>query len=306
MTPGRVVAAIGIVGLLVWLVGCEADGPDLARPTTTVPSAEPTVEVPGLTATLEQYREDEIQGFMSVQTTNRSSSTVQFQDLRVRWAGIADTAPYVKAHLISPGVTFDQRVLQGEAVCGDPSGTNGPAPDGSAVAIGHASIDGAPPVVVAIPIDDSRSILPRVFERSCQEQHLRWAADLHFGERWTPSTTPAGQPALLGTIELRRRHSDRTLTVTRIDGSVLLRINAVTPADPVAVLEPGADTATIPILVEQSGNCAAHALAESKKTFIIPIGFAIGDEDPLAYVIAFDTPSRPTLNRMINESCGVG
>ncbi len=53
--------------------------------------------------------------------------------------------------------------------------------------------------------------------------------------------------------------------MTRINGSVLLRINAVTPADPVAVLEPGGDPATIPILVEESGNCAAHALAESKK-----------------------------------------
>ena len=59
-------------------------------------------------------------------------------------------------------------------------------------------------------------------------------------------------------------------------------------------------------MVEQSGNCAPHALIESKKTFIIPIGFAVGDDEPTAYVITFDTPARNVLNDMINESCGLG
>ena len=61
----------------------------------------------------------------------------------------------------------------------------------------------------------------------------------------------------------------------------------------------------MPILIEQSGNCAAHALAESKKTFIIPIGFAVGDDEPTAYVIMFDDSTKQLLNGMINESCGL-
>ena len=110
---------------------------------------------------------------------------------------------------------------------------------------------------------------------------------------------------MLGTIELSRRQSEEALTITEINGSVLLRISAVSPSEPVLELEPSQDAATVPILIEQSGNCAAHALAESKKTFIIPIGFAVGDDEPTAYVITFDDPAKQLLNGMINESCGV-
>ncbi len=35
------------------------------------------------------------------------------------------------------------------------------------------------------------------------------------------------------------------------------------------------------------------------------MGFAVGDEEPVAYVIR-STPQPATLNRMILESCGVG
>ena len=110
---------------------------------------------------------------------------------------------------------------------------------------------------------------------------------------------------MLGTIELRRRHADQTLTITRVNGSVLLRISALSPSEPVAVLEPGQDSATVPIRIEQSGNCDPHALIESKKTFIIPIGFAVGDDQPFASVIRFDVPAQRLLFRMINESCGL-
>jgi hypothetical protein len=241
-----------------------------------------------------------------VQTTNRSSSTVQFSDLRLHWPGLAVSEPYVRSTQIAPGVTFDIRVRQGEAVCGDPPRADRAPPADAAIAVGTATVDGAPPVMVAIPIEDERSILPKVFRRSCQEQRLTWAAELRFGDRWTPSTTASGKPAVLGTLELRRHLSDEALTITQINGSVLLRISAVQPSDPVVTLDGGQDTASVPIVIEQSGNCDAHALIESKKTFIIPIGLAIGDEDPLAYVIRFDNPTRQLLNRMINESCGVG
>jgi hypothetical protein len=288
----RILGALGALALLLAVAGC-AD------------SASPAHELPGLTATLEQYREDEINGLMSVQTTNRSSSVVELRELRMRWPGISDEAPFDTPTLLAPGVTYDIRVRQGDATCGSPPRTDGAPPPGGAVALASASIDGAAPVAVEIPIDDSRAVLPRVFQHSCQDQRGAWAADLHFGDTWTPSTTPAGKPAVLGTIELRRRDADEALTITRINGSVLLRINAVSPSDPVAVLAPGQDAATIPILIEQSGNCAAHALIESKKSFIIPIGFAVGDDEPFAYIIRFDVPTQRLLFTMINRSCGL-
>jgi hypothetical protein len=295
----RAIAVLVVVGLLA---GCDSDPVD----TASTPAARAPSRISGLTATLEQYREDEINGLMSVQTTNRSSSTVDLRDLRLRWPGISDEEPYDSATLIPSGVTYDIRVRQGEARCGDPPRADGGVPPGPAVALADASIDGAAPVSVEIPIDDARAILPRVYQHSCQDQRGAWAADLRFGDTWTPSTTSTGKPAVLGTIELRRRGSDERLTVTGINGSVLLRISARPPAGAATVLAPGEDAARIPILIEQSGNCEAHALTESKKTFIIPLGFAVGDEAPIAYIVRFDTPTKQLLNRMINQSCGLG
>ena len=289
------------------MLGSACAGTQRDTTATTTSLAGPVARrVDGLTATLEQYREDEIQGLISVQTTNRSTSTMQFVDLRLAWAGLSDEEPYVRATQLGPGVTFDIRVHQGDAVCGSPPTVAGAPPPGAPVALGHVSVDGGPPELVAIPIEDRRSVLPRVYRTSCQAQRLAWAADLRFGDAWTPTTNAAGQPAVSGTIEVRRNQSDEAIVVTRIDGSVLLRINPVAPSDPVAVLAPDEQAATIPIAIEQSGNCSAHALAESKKTFFIPVGVAIGDEAPAADVITFDPPAKDLLTRLINESCGVG
>ncbi len=91
----------------------------------------------------------------------------------------------------------------------------------------------------------------------------------------------------------------------RLNGSVLLRLVDLSPSDPVAVLEAGQDAATIPIRIEQSGSCAAHALAESKKTYIILIDVGIGDDESLAYVIRFDVPAQGLLERDDQRRCGL-
>jgi hypothetical protein len=307
VNPIRVVALVAAVGVLG---ACAPDDPDGAAPTPTVAPTTTTAterrQIAGVTATLEQYREDEIAGLISVQTTNGSSSTVQFSDLRLEWDGLSTEAPSERSTQLGPGVTFDIRVRQGDAVCGTPPDARGAPPPGAPLAVGHAAVDGGPPELITVPIEDRRSVLPRVYQISCQAQRLTWAADLHFGSDWTPTTTAAGKPAVLGTIELRRNESDDPIVVTRVDGSVLLRISPVEPSDPVAVMAPDQQAATIPIVVEQSGNCSAHALAESKKTFIIPIGVGIGDEDPAADVITFDAPAKQLLTQLINASCGVG
>jgi hypothetical protein len=301
MSRRRLAALLAVVGALG--VGCADDGPGTA-PTTT--AAEQPRRITGLTATLEQYREDEIAGLISVQTTNSSTSTLRFSDLRLDWEGLGDEPPYERATQLGPGVTFDLRVHQGDAICGNPPTAGGAPPPGAPLAVGHASVDGGPLELVAVPIDDRREILPRVFTMSCQAQRLAWAVDLHFGDAWTPTTNAAGAPALLGTIEVRRNGSADRVAITDIAGSVLLRISPVAPSSPVLVLPPDQHDATVPIVVEQSGNCSGHALAESKKTFIIPIGVAVGAEAPAADVITFDAAAKQRLYQLINESCGVG
>ena len=300
MTSARVVV---LAAAVIVLGACAPDGPDVAAPP---PVAVEPRQIAGLTATLEQYREDEIADLISVQTTNGSSSTVQFTDLRLEWEGLSDEAPREPRHAARAGRHARPARQPGRCRLRHAARCPRHATPGAPLAVGHAAVDGGPPELVAVPIEDRRSILPRVYRASCQAQRLAWAADLSFGDEWTPATTPDGMPAVHGTLEVARNESDAPLVITNIGGSVLLRISPLAPSDPVAVLAPDQQAATIPILVEQSGNCAAHTLAESKKTFLIPIGVAIGDEEPAADVVSFDASAKQLLNQLINVSCGVG
>ena len=119
---GRRRAATAAVLAVLLTTGCHDDGPGASAPrgstalTTVAPSTtdaapgETPLEVPGITAILEQYREDEIQGLISVKTTNRSASTLEFLDLRLEWPGIATHGaarppdPAGARHLVSTSV----------------------------------------------------------------------------------------------------------------------------------------------------------------------------------------------------------
>ncbi len=110
---------------------------------------------------------------------------------------------------------------------------------------------------------------------------------------------------MLGTIELDRRESEEPLTITEINGSVLLRISAVSPSDAGRRARAWPGRHDGPDHHRTVGQLLRPRTAESKKTFIIPIGFAVGDDEPTAYVITFDDPTKQLLNGMINESCGL-
>lgn len=271
---------------------------------TSAPGAPTTL--PGLTAILEQYREDEILNLLQVKATNRSPSSVDVLDLRLDWAGVTGNDPLARGVLVSPGQRVDIPINAGRAVCSDPPGADEQPPAAPAAAVGHVSIDGGPPEVISIPITDSGKILPKIFPLSCRDQRVQWAAKVTFGTTWTRTTTSDGAPAVSGTVEMRRNHSTEPITLVRLNGSVLLRLVDLSPSTPAAVLEAGQDSLTVPILIEQSGRCEAHALAESKKTYLIVLDVGIGDEPPIGDEVAFDMPSRVVLGKMINDSCGVG
>ena len=226
-------------------------------------------------------------------------------DLRLDWAGVTGNEPLARGVLVSPGQRVDIPINAGRAVCSDPPGADEQPPAAPAVAVGHASIDGGPPELISIPITDSGKILPKIFPLSCRDQRVQWAAKVSFGTTWTRTTTSDGSPAVSGTVEMRRNHSTEPITLVRLNGSVLLRLVDLSPSNPVAVLEAGQDALTVPILIEQSGRCEAHALAESKKTYLIVLDVGIGDEPPIGDEVAFDIPSRVVLGKMINDSCGV-
>jgi hypothetical protein len=298
-------AALSGAVLLVGVAACGSDQPDsVARPSTS--TAIEATTIPGLTAILEQYREDEIKHQLSVQITNASSSRIEVSDLQLQWAGLLPVAPFEKEYPISPGLRVDLPVNFGLAVCDDPPSGREVTPDVPAVAIAHGVVDGTgPPRAIAIPIEDTGRILDKVFRQDCQTQRLARAATLAWGTEWVPGTTPDGRPAATGVLTITRNVGTEPLTITRVNGSVLMRFETAS-TEPVLVLGPDEQSAVIPVTAVQSGNCDPHALIESKKTFIILVDLAIGDSEPVGDTVTFDNASRPVLNEMINASCGVG
>ena len=121
----------------------------------------PTVQLPGLTATLEQYREDEIQGFVGVRRRTARPPPSQFHDLRLQWPGIDEQRALRALDAARTGRQFDIRVLRAMPSAATHLSPNGALPADAALAVGTASIDGATPVVVAMPIEDSGRSCPR-------------------------------------------------------------------------------------------------------------------------------------------------
>jgi len=286
-----------------------------APPPTTVPAPETTASIPpatpnelGLRAVVDQFREDEILHLLQVRVTNTSQSKVRITSVQLVWPGMTVVAPTPRSDLLSPGQTLDVPISYGVAVCSQtPPGIDESPPDAPAVAAATVKPgDSGPGVATQIPIADQLHIFNRIFGPSCRDQRVQDAATITFGPTWT-EVTEDGVPGLAGTIIVERNHGDKPVALTDMRGSVLLSVHATRESSTALLtLQPGTARREIPIVIVESGNCFPHALAESKKTFILPAEVSLDGEPPLVYELTIDTADRSQFGAMINESCGVG
>lgn len=310
----RRTAAIAIVAVAAAAAGSASCGSGTgAEP---VPSAPATAaggtttlaaNGDGLAATLEQYRSDLVTDQLMVQVVHRGPRAVRLSALRLVWPGLEPVPPSRRSDLVSPGQTVDLPIDFGESVCASPPRGDEPPPAEPAVAEATATwADTGETTTVRIPVTDTRRILARVYPPSCRRQSVTSAAAPSWEPAWTDVTLADGRPGLAGTLRLDRRLGTDPVRITAVAGSVLL---TVTPAPgaggPLLVLDPAADAARLPVVIAQSGNCAPHALAESKQTFLLPVTFVVGDRPDVVVDVVPDDASKARLNAMINHSCGV-
>lgn len=296
-------AALIAAALLFAACGSSSSSGATAATSTTL-AATPD----GLAATLEQYREDQITKTIQIQVVNRSTRTVRLSELRLTWAGLTATPAGARSELVGPGQVLDLPVPLGDAVCGDPPRADARVPASAARASATQAWEGAAAGPVNIPITDTRGVLARVYRPDCQRQSVEYAAAVAFDPEWTDTTASDGRPAALGTLRLRRRHGSDPVTVTQINGSVLLSIAPVTPAAAGALLltlAGNAADATLPVILTESGRCEAHALAESKHTFFLPVALAVAASPVVLIDVIPDDAAKIQLLKMINRSCGV-
>jgi len=290
------------------------DAPETTAPATT-DAPETTVSVPpatpnelGLRAVIDQFREDEILHLLQVRVTNTSDRKIRITSVQLVWPGMTVVAPTTRSDLLSPGQVLDVPISYGVAVCKEtPPGVDELPPDAPALAAATVRPgDTGPDVGTYIPIADQLHIFNRIYAPSCRDQRVQDAASISFGPTWT-EVTEDGKPGLAGTIIVERNHGDKPVALTDMGGSVLLSVHATRESSAALVtLEPGTTRRELPIVFVESGNCFPHALAESKKTFILPAQVSLDGEPPLVYELIIAVEDRAQFGRMINESCGVG
>jgi hypothetical protein len=285
--------------------GSPQDSPGRPVSTPGTSGTGATSATDGLTATLAQNREDEVKGVAVVRLTNHGDATVHVSSLSLAWAGLAPAEPTTPDYSLAPGVPTDLPVALGAATCartadGAPDPATSPPTDPPAAAV---TVDGTTTVVV-MDVEDSRALAARLFARSCQQQAVASAVDVQFGPTWHP-TTVDGTPAQAGSIVVRRRVSTATITITALEGSVLLDFAPTSPRVLPKWLAPSTKAAVIPVTLRTSGRCDGHALGESKKTYVLTALVDIGDGTARPVTVLPAEADRPVIWRTILDGCGI-
>jgi hypothetical protein len=263
--------------------------PEEAPTYTGVPQAV------SLTGRLQQYREDEVTHKLVVELTNMGTTTVRVDALHVEWPGLDGTEDATPAYDIPPGVTVGLKAPYGEAVCDTAERPTDPV----------NAVVTTPDQEVVVPLKAEDLLLSKLWELDCQRQAVEAAVDLSFGGEWTRETVD-GEPVLRGSLQVSRGEGDGPISVVDLDGSVLLTLDAVQPATPLLVLEPGTASGSLTIDVGSTGRCDGHSLGESKKTYVFDVGLDLGDgQGRVDLTLQPPDDVKPLMWEMLKDACGV-
>jgi hypothetical protein len=272
----------------------------IAIPDTTV-----AVSSDGLGATLERYREDDVPNRIQIQVVSRAAGLVTLSELRLASPAFTVLPSASTTHVVGPGERVDLPVQLGDARCSTPPTFSEVAPKAASFAEGKASIGGAAPIDIRIPITDTRGVIDRLFGPACTVKAVANAATIAFGATWT-DTEFEGKPASSGTLRIERTNGTEPITITEIRGSVLLRFRPEKPPTGTLMsLAAGERVAEVPVMLVESGDCRPHAIADSKHTFFLPAVVTIGSNPTVIIDVLPDPKSQIQLSAMINRSCGL-
>lgn len=294
---------VGVVGgaALASLSACAADDPDTTTGTTV--SALPVVEPPdlrapvalsddlhGLSATLQQYREDEVANRIAVKVTSAADTPIEVITLRLDWPGLEPGAAEPIDYTLFPRTRVDLRVPLTAAICSDPPQVDETLPDAPIAAVAQTDLG-----EIVFPVTDPEGVLGRIHPRECRRQAVEQAASFELAG-WTDVS--AAPPTMAATLTLTPGSSGVPVTVEAVHGSVL--VNVAAEGLPVT-LAPGGDRVEIPITATNN-RCDSHALGESKKPYLFQVDLLVGDE-PVSYVVEPSTATAEALSTGIVGRC---
>ena len=299
------IAALASIGLVA---GCGDDRPtSTGSPTTFVdraPRTRPTTTLPdltasdGLAASIRQFREDEAAGVIQIEMVREpgGEGLVAVTSVRLDWPGFEAVPPTVRPVQVAPGQRVDLPTPLGAVTCAT---ADTPSFSLGAVEVTVDPGDGTARTVRAPLLADAQTALDNVWRKACVRQRLLDRVGLEYSA-WARSD-PDGVPSAAGSLVVTRRDTSEALSVTGVDGSVLLFVNWTAPPP---TLPSDERQIEVPIVVTGAGRCDGHALSDSKKTYVFQVQVRVGDEEPVGVDLPVPDADRPILNQIIVDTCG--
>jgi hypothetical protein len=255
------------------LAGCGGDSPSTAPPA-------------GLTAAVQQSRDNETRHLLQAVLVNSGSAPVHVVSVQVRTPLYQPGAAKEYDDVVTPGQTTAFPVPYGDVVCG-----SDPAAGTSVVAVLR---EGSGTREVHLPVPASDPDLPRLHARDCTLDALRHAVDVGFGP-WQRSGAD-----VTGTLVLTRRAGSGEVRLTDTESSILFLLQ---PAGPLPlVLADGATRAALQVTVTPV-RCDPHALIESKRSFTFPVFVGMGAGTPVQSSATADAAGQALMMAVLRDRC---
>lgn len=285
-------ATVAVASLL--LPACAADEGVAVVAGSPDPTSVPAV--PSLAAEVVQYRRDAQRDVVQVKVTNLGEVPARVTHVRLESDTFAAPAEAEKDSTIGPGLSADLTVPLVAPACDGPAD---PAP-----AVAHLTLDDA--VVgrdVVTVVTEQRAagadVLTTVRDGRCAVLAVTDVVALTVTPGWVDAGLVGGEPALRGTLDVTPLPEAPDLTV-RVEGATTLftvagRSTATLPAG-------GAEPVALDVVLTVT-RCDAHAVAEDKKGYLLPVRVALEGADPVLVEVPVPVPERAPLQELIDRTC---
>jgi hypothetical protein len=251
-------------------------------------AAAPETDV-DLRASFVQQRVDEGTSRAHIRLTNEGGDIVHVSGVGLSWPGYGEHGLADADTDYPPGHTIDLPIELAAPECA--------RPDKDPVAV--VEVDGS---TLRLPLDQSGvTFLREVWQHACAAAAVERAVSVRFGPSWDLTND-----AIRGTVELTRGSGDQTVAVTELQGSVLLDFVPLTRSGPYVVLKPERSAASLPVALTSNGRCDAHALGESKQTFLLRVALTLDGGEAQQVIVSPDKGTQERVLHLIRSVCGVG
>lgn len=248
---------------------------------------DPESEAPALHAEITRSRLFELQHRLKLVLRNDGDAPVDVDALQLDLPYFEPVDPQERHSTLVPGRAVASPVDFGEARC--PPATE----DGADRAV-VLTIAGEEQRVTLVEPSDALSVLN---QRQCQERAVRDA----FAITWGDDLTPAGELAVATTLDVERLQPGHTLDIELVRSSVVINLSAVGGGHPRVALGDDEDRASVDVVFNAS-RCDAHALTESKKSFIFVAELRLDDGPVIPLELPAEGPLRAQLEEYL-EAC---